>query len=60
VLDLTIVTAPLTGLLSILLAYLPRLAGAADLLLVAWGLATLLRTIVTRVTTPIQPAGRPF
>jgi hypothetical protein len=51
VLDLTIVTAPLTGLLSIVLTYLPRLAGAAILLLVAWVLATLLRTIVTRVLT---------
>jgi hypothetical protein len=51
VLNLTIVTGPLTGLLAIVLSYLPRLVGAAVLLLIAWVLATVLRAVVTRALT---------
>jgi hypothetical protein len=50
-LNLTIVTGPLTGLLAIVLGYIPRLVGAAVLLLIAWVLATVLRTVVTRALT---------
>src|SRR2546428_393656 len=47
-LNLTIVTGPLTGLLATVFGYIPRLVGAAVLLLIAWVLATVLRTVVTR------------
>ncbi|MGN6756456.1 MAG: mechanosensitive ion channel family protein, partial [Thermomicrobiales bacterium] len=45
-LHLTIVTQPLTTVLNTLLAYLPRLIGAALLFAVAWLLATILRAVV--------------
>ncbi len=43
---LTMVTEPLNDLLQPVLAYLPRLIGAGLLLLVAWGLATVLRKVL--------------
>ncbi|MGN6698580.1 MAG: mechanosensitive ion channel, partial [Thermomicrobiales bacterium] len=47
-LHLTIVTQPLTTFLNTLLAYLPRLIGAALLFAVAWLLATILRAVVVQ------------
>jgi hypothetical protein len=47
-LGLTIVTTSLNVLLGQLFAYLPRLAGAAILIVLAWLLATVLRLLVTR------------
>jgi hypothetical protein len=47
-LNLTLVTGPLTGLLVIVLSYIPRLVAAGVLLLIAWVLATVLRTVVSR------------
>lgn len=46
---LTIVSEPLNSLLQPILDYLPRLIGAAVLLLVAWLLATVMRKIITGV-----------
>jgi hypothetical protein len=45
-LNLTIITEPLNALLTRLTAYAPRLLGAGVLLLAAWIVATVLRTIV--------------
>lgn len=45
-LNLELVSAPLQGLLDRILGYMPQLAGAALLLLVAWGIATVVRMIV--------------
>src|SRR5207245_2507290 len=47
-LGLTLITAPLSALLGEVFAYLPRLAGAAVLIVLAWVLATVLRLLVTR------------
>jgi Conserved TM helix len=47
-LNLTAVSAPLNNLLNQVLAFLPRLAGAAILLGVAWVLASLVKLLVTR------------
>src|SRR5919199_3593154 len=47
-LNLTLVTAPLTLLLSVILGFLPRLVAAALLLLLAWVLATVLRALVSQ------------
>ncbi len=46
-LQLTIVTEPLNNLVDKVLSYLPQILGAGALLLIAWGLATLLRKIIT-------------
>jgi hypothetical protein len=46
-LSLTLVTEPLSTLLDRILVYLPRILGAAILLLVAWVAATVLRRVVT-------------
>jgi hypothetical protein len=46
VLGLSIITQPLNSLLNVTFAYLPQLLGAAVLLLLAWGLATLLKQLV--------------
>jgi hypothetical protein len=51
VLGLQLVAAPLANMLNGLLAYLPNLLGAVILTLIAWGLATLLRMIVTAALT---------
>ena len=45
-LQLTVVTLPLNALLTVVLSYLPRVAGAALLLILAWLLATVLRSVV--------------
>lgn len=42
------VTGPLSEMLTIVLDYLPRIAGALVLILLAWGLATLLRAVLRR------------
>ena len=46
-LNLTIVTEPLTALLSELAGFVPRLLGAAALLFTAWLVATLVRKLIT-------------
>lgn len=46
VLGLSIITQPLNSLLGVTFAYLPKLLGAAILLLVAWFIATLLKQLV--------------
>lgn len=48
VLGLTVITDPLNRLLVQVFQFLPRLAGAAILLLIAWVVATVLRLLVTR------------
>jgi small-conductance mechanosensitive channel len=45
-LNLTLVSQPLTEFLNRVLAYIPRVVGAALLLAVAWAIATVLRRIV--------------
>ncbi|MEO0456052.1 MAG: mechanosensitive ion channel [Cyanobacteria bacterium P01_A01_bin.114] len=47
-LNLTVVSEPLNDLLSTILEYLPRIAGAALLLAVAWVIATVVKLGVTR------------
>lgn len=69
-LSLTIITGPLIGLLALLLGYLPLLIGAVILLLVAWIVATILRTLVLRAAEALRldervsggapPAGQPL
>jgi hypothetical protein len=53
-LQLTVVTEPLNAFLTVILAYLPRAAGAALLLLVAWLLATVLRALTVRVLQAVR------
>ena len=48
-LQLTLITEPLRLLLGTVLAYLPRVLGAVALLLVAWVLASVVRTLIVRV-----------
>lgn len=48
-LDLTVVSEPLSGLLSTVLEYLPRILSAGILLAVAWAVATVVKTVVTQV-----------
>ena len=48
-LGLTLVTEPLNLMLSQLFEFLPRILGAAAVLLVAWILATILRLVVVRL-----------
>lgn len=48
VLNLQVVSAPLNGFLAQIFNYLPRIGGAALLLLLAWALASLLKVILTR------------
>src|SRR5919202_5121854 len=45
-LNLTLVTGPLTLLLSVILGFLPRLFAAALLVLLAWVIATVLRVLI--------------
>jgi hypothetical protein len=47
-LNLQVVSAPLNGFLQQIFNYLPRLGGAALLLLVAWAVASLAKLILTR------------
>ncbi len=47
-LGLTAVTEPLNSLLTQFFAYAPQLFGAAVLLLIAWGVATILRMVVSK------------
>lgn len=47
-LNLTVVSEPLNSLVSTVLEYLPRIFSAAVLLAVAWGVATIVRTVVTQ------------
>ncbi|MEM8804655.1 MAG: mechanosensitive ion channel [Cyanobacteria bacterium P01_G01_bin.38] len=47
-LNLTVVSAPLNDFLSTILEYVPRIAGAAVLLGVAWVIATVVKQAVTR------------
>ena len=47
-LGLTLITQPLNNLLNELFAFLPRLLGAGILVVIAWGLASLLRILVSR------------
>jgi hypothetical protein len=47
-LKLTLITEPLRLLLATILAYLPRVLGAVVLLIVAWAIATIARTLVVR------------
>lgn len=47
-LDLTVVSEPLNNLLSTVFGYLPRIFSAAILLAVAWAIATVVKTLVTR------------
>ncbi|TDT44270.1 putative transporter (transmembrane protein) [Halospina denitrificans] len=42
------VTGPLSEMLTVVLDYIPRIAGALVLILLAWGLATLLRAVLSR------------
>lgn len=48
-LNLTVVSEPLSGLLSTVLEYLPRIFSAGILLAVAWAVATVVKTVVTQV-----------
>ncbi len=47
-LELTVVSEPLNNLLTTVFEYLPRLVSAGILLLVAWALATIVKTVVSR------------
>ncbi len=47
-LNLTVVSEPLNNLVSTVLEYLPRIFSAAILLAVAWGVATIVRTLVNQ------------
>ena len=47
-LGLTLITEPLRLLLGTVLAYLPRVLGAVVLLLIAWAIASIARTLVVR------------
>ncbi|MBD3182472.1 mechanosensitive ion channel [Candidatus Poribacteria bacterium] len=48
VLGLTLVTGPLNSLLNQVFEYLPKVVGAAALLLIAWVVATILRLIINK------------
>ncbi len=50
-LNLTLITEPLNRLLVQVFQYLPQVLGALILALIAWGVATLLRFLVSRVVT---------
>ena len=47
-LQLTLITEPLRLLLGTVLAYLPRVLGAVVLLLLAWAIASIVRTLIVR------------
>ena len=50
-LQLTLITTPINELLTNIFSYVPRILGAAVLLLIAWVVASVLRTVVVRVLT---------
>ena len=50
-LQLTAVTEPLNAMLNTIMGYLPQLVGAGVLLLVAWIVATVVKTLVSRGAT---------
>ena len=54
VLDLTIVTNPLNGLLSKVFGYIPSIIGAVILVIIAWLIATILRLIVTKALVAVK------
>ncbi len=54
VLNLTIATEPINNLLNAVFGYIPKIVGAAILLLIAWILATILRLVVSRVLSGVQ------
>lgn len=54
VLDLTIVTNPLNGLLSKVFEYIPSIIGAVILVVIAWLIATILRLVVTKALGAIK------
>ncbi len=68
-LHLTVVSQPLNNFLNQILSFLPKLGGAAVLLAVAWGLATLTKLVVTqglralrldeRLNQQVGEAGQP-
>ncbi len=58
VLGLTVVTGPLNQLLTAVMAYIPRIIGAALLLLVAWVIASILRLLVVRVLKAAELGDR--
>lgn len=51
ILQLPLITTPLTGVLGLVLAYLPRLFAGLILVLIAWVVARILRAIVTQALT---------
>lgn len=53
-LDLTVVSQPLNDLLSTIMAFLPRIAAAALLLGLAWVIATLVKTLITRALAQVS------
>jgi hypothetical protein len=57
-LNLTLVTEPLSRLLSEVLEFVPRLLGAGILLFVAWVAASVVRIVVRRVSTEARLTGR--
>jgi hypothetical protein len=48
-LQLTAITQPLNALLEQILTFIPRILGAAVLVLIAWGIATVVRYVVQRL-----------
>lgn len=58
VLGLTVVTRPLSQLLTQITEYIPRLIGAGLLLLIAWVLASILRFFVVRVLKAAELSQR--
>ncbi len=54
VLNLTIATEPVNSLLNMVFRYIPKLVGAAILLIIAWVLARILRAVVTKVLSGAQ------
>ena len=58
VLGLTLITAPLNQLLSAVTAYIPRIIGAAVLILIAWVIASILRFFVVRVLKAAELGDR--
>ncbi len=54
VLNLTIVTEPINNLLNRLFAFIPQLLGAGILLLIAWGLASVVRFGMVKLLQTVQ------
>lgn len=58
VLGLTVITGPLNQLLTAVTAYIPRVIGAALLLLIAWIIASILRFLIVRVLKAAELGDR--